>query len=32
MRVKVQRQTPIHSGGQPMEKVEKNKWIFSDFS
>jgi DNA (cytosine-5)-methyltransferase 1 len=24
------RQAPIHPGGSPMEKVEKNKWIFTD--
>ncbi len=24
------RQAPIHPGGLPMEKVEKNKWIFPD--
>jgi DNA (cytosine-5)-methyltransferase 1 len=24
------RQAPIHPGGQPMEKVETNKWIFPD--
>lgn len=24
------RQAPIHPGGKPMEKKEKNKWIFSD--
>jgi len=24
------RQAPIHPGGKPMKKVDKNKWIFSD--
>jgi len=24
------RQAPIHPGGAPMEKLEKNKWIFTD--
>lgn len=24
------RQAPIHPGGDPMEKVDKNKWVFSD--
>lgn len=24
------RQAPIHPGGKPMEKMEKNKWIFPD--
>ncbi len=24
------RQAPIHPGGLPMEKIEKNKWIFPD--
>lgn len=24
------RQAPIHPGGKPMEKLDKNKWIFSD--
>ena len=24
------RQAPIHPGGAPMEKVDKNKWVFTD--